>query len=533
MMPLINTPIPRSILPAFAQEALRESEQRLRAIFEQAAVGIAISELDGRLAEVNAKFVEILGYSAEELSRLSAYQVSHPDDVAKTRANVERLLAGEIREYSYEKRYIRKDGATVWTLTSVGVLRDAAGRPRQFIGVIEDITGLKHAQEAERAARAEAERMSNLKDEFLATLSHELRTPLGAILGWAHVISHNRALPDEDLRRAMSAIERNARAQTQLIEDLLDMARISSGQVRLDLQPVEPAAIIEAALDTVGPAAEAKGLALNSVLDPRAGPISGDAGRLQQVVCNLLSNAVKFTPMGGKVQVALARVGSRVEISVTDTGVGIRPEFVPHVFERFRQADATTTRRHGGLGLGLSIAKHLVELHGGTLEARSAGEGRGATFVMGLPVAAVERAGATEARPVWNPPDLAGLKVLAVDDQPDARDLIRRVLEDCGARVIIAGSAAEALEALSRERPDVLLSDIGMPDVDGFDLLRRVRAMGAAGGGDIPAIALTAFARSEDRTKALRAGFRMHMSKPVEPAELLAAVASVGGRTSL
>ena len=489
-------------------------------------MGIAISDLDGRLAEVNAKFVEILGYPAEELSRLTAYQVSHPDDVEKTRGNVARLLAGEIREYSYEKRYIRKDGATVWTLTSVGLLRDPQGRPRQFIGVIEDISALKEAQEAERAARAEAERMSNLKDEFLATLSHELRTPLGAILGWAQVIGASRSMPEEELRRAVAAIERNARAQTQLIEDLLDMARISSGQVRLDVQPLEPAGIVEAALDTVRPAAEAKGIHLTQVLDTKAGPISGDAGRLQQVVWNLLSNAIKFTSKGGKVQVVLERVASQVQISVADTGIGIAPEFLPHVFERFRQADGSITRRQGGLGLGLSIARHLVELHGGSLEAHSAGEGQGSTFVLQLPIVVARWPRKATAPPAFKPTDLSGLKVLAVDDQQDARDLIRRVLEDCGARVVTAGSAAEGLAAVARERPDVLLSDIGMPDVDGFEFLRRVRESG----GHVPAIALTAFARSEDRTRALRAGFRMHMAKPVEPAELIAAVASVGGR---
>ncbi len=519
----MNAPEPMTFA---AREALRESEQRLRAMFEQAAVGIAISELDGRLAEVNGKFVEILGYPAEALLRLTAYDISHPDDVPTTREHVARLVAGEVREYSYEKRYIRKDGATVWTLTSVGLLRDPEGRPRQFIGVIEDITGLKHAQDAERAARAEAERMSNLKDEFLATLSHELRTPLGAILGWAQVIKRGRSVSAADLQRAADAIERNARAQTQLIEDLLDMSRISSGQVRLDVEQLEPAAIIEAALDTVRPAAEAKDIQLTRVLDPRAGPISGDGGRLQQVVWNLLSNAIKFTPKGGKVQAVLERAGTHVEIRVADNGIGIRADFLPHVFERFRQADGSTTRRQSGLGLGLSITKHLVELHGGTLEVHSAGEDRGTTFTLQLPVAVLHRPGLPEKRAAWSPPDLNGLNILAVDDQGDARDLLRRVLEECGAHVVAVATAQEALEEIARRRPDVLLSDIGMPDVDGYELLRRIRA----GGADIPAIALTAFARSEDRTRALRAGFRLHMAKPVEPAELMAAVASVGGR---
>ena len=522
-----------------AREALRESEQRFRAVFERAAVGIAISNLDGALAEVNAKFIEILGYPAHELTRVSAYDLSHPDDVAMTRAHVARLLAGEVPDYSYEKRYVRKDGRIVWTLTSVGLLKDPQGRPRQFVGVIEDITALKEAQAGERAARAEAERMSDLKDEFLATLSHELRTPLSAILGWSQVIA-SRRMEGEELQRAVQVIERNARAQTRLIEDLLDMSRITSGKVRLDVQPVEPAAFIDAALETVRPAAEAKRIRLEKVLDPKAGPISGDPGRLQQVVWNLLSNAIKFTPSGGKIQVVLARVNSHVEVSVSDTGIGIAPEFLPHVFDRFRQADGSTTRRHGGLGLGLAIAKHLVELHGGSLSARSAGQDRGATFAVDLPLTAVHRrdpkeervhpASAVKAAPPVALPDLSGLTILAVDDQPDARELLRRVLEDSGARVLTAGSASEALAVAERERPHVLVSDIGMPGADGFDLLRQLRALGPHRGGDIPAIALTAFARSEDRTKVLRAGFRMHVSKPVEAAELCFAVANAAGR---
>ena len=316
--------------------------------------------------------------------------------MASTRAHVARLLAGEIREYSYEKRYVRKDGRVVWTLTSVGLLHDPQGRPRQFVGVIEDITARKQAQDGERAARAEAERMSELKDEFLATLSHELRTPLSAILGWAQVIA---APPDggaEELRGPCEVIERNARAQTQLIEDLLDMSRITSGKVRLDVQPVEPAAFIEAALETVRPAAEAKRIRLETGARPegraRSRAIPGGCSRWSGTCSPTPSSS---RPHGGKVQVVLARVNSHIEISVADTGIGIAPEFLPHVFDRFRQADGSTTRRHGGLGLGLAIAKHLVELHGGTLQAHSAGEGRGATFT----VAPAADRGASRASP--------------------------------------------------------------------------------------------------------------------------------------
>ncbi|HVL35676.1 MAG TPA: ATP-binding protein, partial [Burkholderiales bacterium] len=397
-----------------------------------------------------------------------------------------------------------------------------------------------HLFEAEQAARAQAERMSEMKDEFLATLSHELRTPLSAILGWSQVL-RRRAMPQDELNHGLDVIERNARAQTQLIEDLLDMSRITSGKIRLDIQPVDPASVIEAAVDTVRLAAAAKGVRLETILDPAAGPVSGDPGRLQQVIWNLLSNAIKFTPREGKVTVTLARVNSHVEIEVADTGAGIRPEFVPHVFDRFRQADASTTRKHGGLGLGLSIVKHLVELHGGSVRVNSAGEGRGSTFSVELPLAAVQRRDLPTPRehPVaprglgvdYRVADLEGVKVLVVDDEPDARELLRRVLSDCGAEVLAAADAGQALELVRTARPQVVVTDIGMPHADGYELLRRLRALAAGQGGRIPAIALTAFARSEDRTRALRAGFLAHVAKPVEPAELVATVASVAGRT--
>jgi PAS domain S-box-containing protein len=398
----------------------------------------------------------------------------------------------------------------------------------------------KQLLESERSARSAAERMSEMKDEFLATLSHELRTPLSAILGWSQILRRG-VKSDADLQKGLDTIERNARVQTRLIEDLLDMSRIASGKVRLDIQPVEPVAFIEAAIETVRPAADAKGIRLEKLLDPTAGSISGDPGRLQQVVWNLLSNAIKFTSKGGKVQVVLERVQSHIEISVADTGVGIKPEFLANVFERFRQADASTTRTHGGLGLGLSIVKNLVELHGGTVRVQSEGEGRGATFAVQLPVTVVHSGPYDASRlhpktpslaaPDFRAIDLSGIKVLVVDDEPDARELIRRVLSDCAAEVITAGTAADALELVRQYRPHVLVSDIGMPDVDGFELLRRIRALGDAGGGRLPAIALTAFARSQDRTRALRAGFLVHVSKPVEASELIATVATVAGRT--
>ena len=390
--------------------------------------------------------------------------------------------------------------------------------------------------ESERSARAEAERTSQMKDEFLATLSHELRTPLSAILGWAQVL--RRGSRDQaDLQRGLQTIERNARAQAQLIEDLLDMSRITSGKVLLDMQTVAPAVFIDAAIETVRPAADAKNIRLEKYYDPALGPIAGDPARLQQVIWNLLSNAIKFTPRDGLVRVLVRPFNGHVAITVEDTGVGIEPEFKAHVFERFRQGDASTTRKHGGLGLGLSIVKHLIEQHGGTVRVDSGGEQQGATFTIELPAANRQTLSSRPDRAPYLPPsplasdikvrDLSGVKVLVVDDEPDARDLINRILSDCHAVVRTAASASQALDLIGEEIPDVLISDLGMPDIDGFELLSRVQALGPEHGGRMPTVALTAFARSEDRLKALEAGFRAHISKPVEPSELIATVASI------
>jgi PAS domain S-box-containing protein len=390
--------------------------------------------------------------------------------------------------------------------------------------------------ESERSARAEAERTSQMKDEFLATLSHELRTPLSAILGWAQVL--RRGTRDAaDLQRGLQTIERNARAQAQLIEDLLDMSRITSGKVLLDMQTVAPPQFIDAAVDTVRPAADAKNITLEKHYDGAGAAIAGDPARLQQVIWNLLSNAIKFTPRDGRVAISVGERDGQVEITVQDNGVGIKPEFKAHVFERFRQGDASTTRRHGGLGLGLSIVKHLIEQHGGTVRVDSAGEDQGASFTIALPAASRQAPAARPERPAFSPApplaselmlrDLAGLRVLVVDDEADARELINRILSDCQAQVRTAASAAQALAALRAGPADVLVSDLGMPDVDGFELLARVRALGPAAGGNVAAVALTAFARSEDRLRALEAGFSAHISKPVEPSELIAAVAAL------
>jgi PAS domain S-box-containing protein len=397
--------------------------------------------------------------------------------------------------------------------------------------------------ESAQRARAEAERLyqeaqesSRLKDEFLATLSHELRTPLTAILGWAHMLRTGQYNGDS-VPQVLETIERNARAQAQLIDDLLDVSRIITGKLRIDVRPLDPNSFIEAAVEAVRPAAEAKNVRVRKVLDTGVVSVSGDPVRLQQVIWNLLSNAIKFTPKGGSVQIRLERVNSHIEIAISDTGAGIAPEFLPHVFDRFRQADQRTTRLHGGLGLGLTIVRHLVELHGGTVRAESAGEGRGSTFTVLLPVAPVYQAeaeggrvhpAARETLPTFEFVDrLDGLRVLVVDDEPDTRELLKVGLGRCGAEVSAVGSAAEAMEAIAKAAPDLLISDIGMPVEDGYELLRRVRGLPAEAGGQVPAIALTAYARVEDRMQALRAGYQMHVPKPVELAELVAVAASL------
>jgi len=387
--------------------------------------------------------------------------------------------------------------------------------------------------DAERSARAEAERLNLVKDEFLATLSHELRTPLHAIVGWSQLL-RARTHADPEVLEGLAVIDRNAKMQAQLIEDLLDMSRIVSGKLRLDVQRVDVQDVVRAAIASVRQSADAKGIRVQVTLDPRVGPVHGDPSRLQQCFWNLLSNAIKFTPKGGRVQISLARVDTHVEFTVTDDGQGIAPEFLPHVFERFRQADASTTRYHGGLGLGLSIVASLVEMHGGTVRASSPGPGLGASFCITLPVMIADptshgararpRSGAV---PVLDHTSLAGLTVLTVDDEADARGLVKRLLEDCGARVLVAESASAGLEALERERPDIVISDIGMPQEDGYSFIRRVRSLGPERGGRVAAVALSALARPEDRTRALRAGYQMHLSKPVDPSELAAVVASL------
>ena len=421
--------------------------------------------------------------------------------------------------------------------------RDRQYQVREYVAQQELARQIvRESADAERAARSEAERASRMKDEFLATLSHELRTPLNAILGWTQVMRKSRDLA-KDGPAALTVIERNARSQAQIIHDLLDMSGIISGKVRLELQRLDVATVINATLDSIRPTAQAKGIELSAELDA-TGSVRGDPNRLQQVLWNLLTNAVKFTPKDGRIDVKLARVNSHLEITVTDTGDGIAPEFLPHVFDRFRQADNSSARRYGGLGLGLSIVKQLVELHGGSISANSAGRGHGATFRISLPIAPTDDrsvpaiaqenlAHLAELARIeeLHETDLEGLKVLVVDDELDARSLIERLLKDCNARVTTASSTVEAIFALTQDKPDILISDIGMPGEDGYALIRQVREL-TDKNVMIPAIALTAFARTEDRAKAIHAGFQLHLSKPVEPSELLAMVKTLARRYS-
>jgi hypothetical protein len=531
---------------------LRERESEFRQLADAMPQIVFMARPDGHVDYFNRRWYEYTGLPEGEVGFESWRQV-HTEEGLRRVMEVwpEALRTGQPYQIEYPLR--RHDGQFRWHLGRAMPVRDERGRVVRWFGTNTDIHDqrelLRRNEElldAERAARAEAERVSRMKDEFLATLSHELRTPLNAILGWAQIL--RTTLPPDaegDLGEGLEIIERNARAQTQIIEDLLDMGRIISGKVRLDVRPIELAGVVNAAIETVRPAADAKGVRIQALLAASDQTVSGDPGRLQQVFWNLLSNAVKFTPGGGVVRVSVTRVSGHVEVAVSDTGEGIRPEFLPHVFDRFRQADASTTRRHGGLGLGLAIVKQLTELHGGRIAVASEGLGRGTTFTVSLPLAtsgaggAARREDAASATAPANAPSYAdslmpqldGLRVLVVDDEPDARALLRRLLEECRASVRQARSAADAMEQFRAEVPDVLISDIGMPGEDGYSLIRRVRALPAEQGGHVPAIALTAYARAEDRVRAVLAGFQAHIPKPLEPAELIATVGSLAGLT--
>jgi PAS domain S-box-containing protein len=530
-----------------------DSRERYRLLVE-GVEDYAILMLDsgGRVISWNSGAEQITGYKEHEILESDLSVFFTPEEIKKGKPQHLLEVAAAAGRCEEEGWQVRKDGSRYWAGVVTTALRDEAGRLRGFAKVTHDITRRKEAEEErkrllrqEKAAREEAESAGRLKDEFLATISHELRTPLTSILGWARLFCSGQ-VPDHQARQAMDVIAKSAQAQAQLIDDILDTSRIITGRLQLEVQPVDIERIFQAVVDVVRPSAELKGVDLNMVIDARREVVLGDAGRLRQAIWNLLSNAVKFSNEGGRVEARLARAGNQVEITVSDTGVGIDPQFMPHVFERFRQADGAHTRGHGGLGLGLATTRHIVEMHGGDVSASSPGKGQGATFKIILPLTSTATAprtpGAERQRQVLDGPRergrkatevrqrLDGLRILIVEDNPDTLEMLRFIFDERGAEVIVAASALEALHALERRSPDVLVSDIAMPDQDGYELIRQVRERGPEHGGGIPAIAVTAYASAEDRVRALSSGFQMHMAKPIDPDEMIAIVASLTGR---
>jgi PAS domain S-box-containing protein len=535
--------------------------RRLAAIVDNSDDAIVGKDLSSIITSWNQGAQRIFGYTAEEMIGTSIKRLIPADRQDEEDKILARLRRGE-RVDHFETIRVTKDGRELHVSLTISPIKDAGGNVVGASKIARDITDRKLAEaalraaqdaaeaanvekaqllEKERLARAEAERASRIKDEFLATLSHELRTPLNAVLGWSAVLRGRENL-DQEMTQALETIDRNARIQGQIIEDLLDMSRIISGKVRLDVQPLDLAGIVLEAVDTMRTSASAKGVRLQTVIDPVNATILGDPNRLQQVFWNLLSNSIKFTPKHGRIQILLQRVNSHVEVSVIDTGEGISPDFLPYIFNRFQQADASTTRRYGGLGLGLAIVKNLVELHGGTVRAKSGGVGKGATFIVSLPLTVFhpppdqwEREHPKSkalAPPIPPSISLEGIRILAVDDDADARSLLRVLLESAGATAYLASSAKEGMEQLLRRPVDVLICDVGMPETDGYTLMRQIRTLGDPEKSGVAAVALTAYARLEDRMAAIQAGFQNHLPKPVEPAELLTVLSSLASPRS-
>jgi PAS domain S-box-containing protein len=521
-----------------------EGAARLAAIIDSSDDAIVSKTLDGVITSWNRSAERIFGYTAEEAVGQNITLIIPEERHGEEREVLARLVRGERIDH-FETIRQTKDGRRVEISLTVSPVRNATGRIVGASKVARDISDRRRLEresrmllEREQEARGAAEALNRSKDQFLATLSHELRTPLNAIYGWARMLDAGR-LDEPATRRATEAILRNAAAQVRLIEDLFDVARVITGNMRLDVRPLNVVTVLEAALDTVRPTAAAKGVHLESVVDPRAGAMMGDPARLQQVIWNLLSNAVKFTPRDGRIELRLRLAGGHIEIVVRDTGEGIAPEHMSRIFQRFGQADSSSTRRHAGLGIGLALVRHLVELHGGTVSANSAGRGLGATFTVTLPVAAVpaipagrasENAGGP-ARDPAKPVSLRDLRILIVDDDADGLELASLALVNAGAEVRAAPSPDAAMAVLEDWPADLLVTDLEMPDEDGLSLLRRARRLTTLRGRRLPALALTAYGRTEDRIRALAAGFNLHLGKPVSPAELVLAVASLGGRT--
>ena len=527
-----------------AEKELKNSEQFSRSIFENSPDCVKIFELDGTLHSMNAN-----GLSIMEIDDFNEYAGKQWIDFWQGDENEMAYQAVESARNGKTANFVgfclTAKGTPKWWDVSVAPIFDANGKPTRLIATSRDVTERRTGEQErerllknEQAARKEAEIANRMRDEFLATVSHELRAPLNSILGWARLMEKG-TLDENTTEKAVSTIVRNAESQNRLIEDLLDVSRIISGKMRLEVITVKPINFVESALETVRPAADAKNITLEVVEDSVVSHISGDPNRLQQVMWNLLSNAIKFTPNDGKVTVEISRPNGYVEIKVKDTGAGISSEFLPHVFDRFRQADASSIRKFGGLGLGLAIVRHITEMHGGSVAVESAGENQGSTFIIQLPVVSVSEDGENielnESNKISIYEDekklsLDGLLILVVDDEQDTRQLLVQSLTYYGATVVTAKSAAEGLQELIDKNPDVLVSDIGMPDEDGYSFIKKVRALEDKNHKNITAVALTAYTRAQDRVKALSSGFQNHVSKPVEPDELATVIASLKGK---
>ena len=519
-----------------AEKSLRESEARFRRLFESNLIGVAFWNVDGFIIDANDAFLQLAGYTRDQFATLDRINwreltpVEYKD--LDDRALLEVQTTGVCR--IYEKEYLHRNGKRVPIVLGIALLNDSKDN---CVAFVLDITDRKSAEkecdrllEREKTARQQAEIANKIKNEFLGVLSHELRTPLNSVLGWSKML-RTRKFDEKTTNHALETIERNAKLQTQLIEDLLDVSHILQGKLNLNICPVSLVMVVEAALKTVQLAAQAKSIQIQTIFAPTLGQVIGDPNRLQQVVWNLLSNAVKFTPTGGRVEIRLMEAANQAQIQVSDTGKGISPDFLSYVFDYFRQADGTTTRTFGGLGLGLAIVRKVVEMHGGKVQAESLGEGSGATFTVELPLLVrSEDVRYEENESLDCEPEsslLSNTQVLVVDDEPDIRDLITFILQDYGVEVTAVSSAQEALQALSESIPDVLISDIGMPKTDGYMLMREVRARSPQQGGRVPAIALTAYAGEMNQQQALAAGFQIHISKPVDPDALVKAIADL------
>ena len=513
--------------------ALDKARAYAESLIKNAPDPVFVSDLHGKILQANDAVYSLLGFRTAEVVEHSLSRFISVDETREFMAALREVVArGVTRNARLTPR--SASGEVIPTTLNASALRDPDGTVIGAIGILRDMRAYEMVvRELEESGR-KLDDANRAKDEFLATLSHELRTPLSSILGWVRLL-RSGTLDPAGARRGLEVIERNTRTLAQLIEDLLDVSRIITGKLRLEVRPINLASVIVAAMEAVQTAADAKGIRLEASLDPSMGPITADPDRLQQVVWNLLTNAIKFTTTSGRVDVRLEPADSLARITVSDTGKGIRSELLPFVFDRFRQGETSVSRRHGGLGLGLAIVRHIIELHGGIVRAESPGDGRGATFTVELPLIAtsigtVEAVAARrtfDSEPIVRPAALRGLRVLVVDDEADARELMRMILRSSGADVMAAGSADEAFEQVEQWHPDILVSDIGLPGDDGYALIQRLRSREAERGGSIPALALTAYARAEDKARALAAGFQVHLAKPLEPAEFVAAIANL------